>query len=172
MTRPVFVTGMVDSPPVLNKGALRATGVSTEKIPNRSWPGSENDITSDENSDLFDRPVTESATAGAGIKTDSFSVEHAKCCEIPVTELITVRVSDTEEPLIMRVSTITTELPEIGKECVIPEHRRPVKLSADADTQVVISDYQQSVQDYCFGVCEKTDSIDRSGIGWCWDCLG
>ena len=137
-----------------------------------SWPGSENDITSDENSDLFDRPVTESATAGAGIETDSFSVEHVKCCEIPVTELITVRVSDTEEPLIMRVSTITTELSELGKECVIPERRRPVKVSADADTQVVISDYQQSVQDYCFGVCEKTDSIDRSGIGWCWDCLG
>ena len=22
------------------------------------------------------------------------------------------------------------------------------------------------------GVCEKTDSINRSGIGWCWDCLG
>ena len=21
-------------------------------------------------------------------------------------------------------------------------------------------------------VCEKTDSINRSGIGWCWDCLG
>ena len=39
--------------------------------------------------------------AGAGIKTDSFSVEHVKCCEIPVTELITVRVSDTEETLIM-----------------------------------------------------------------------
>ena len=136
-----------------------------------SWPGSEHDITSDENSDLFDRPVTESATAGAGIKTDSFSVEHVKCCEIPVTELITVQVSDTEEPLIMRVSTITTELSEIGKECVIPERRRPVKVSADADTQVVISDYQ-SVQDYCFGVGEKTDSFDRSGIGWCWDCLG
>ena len=125
-----------------------------------SWPGSENDITSGENSDLFERPVTDSATAGAGIKTDSFSVEHVKCCEIPVTELITVRVSDTEEPLIMRVSTITTELSEIGKECVIPERRRPVKVSADADTQVVISDYQ-SVQDYCFGVCEKTDSIEK-----------
>ena len=37
---------------------------------------------------------------------------------------------------------------------------------------MVISDYQQNVQDYCFGVCEKTDSVDRSGIGWCWDCLG
>ena len=152
-----------------------------------SWPGSENDITSDENSNLFDRPVTESATAGAGIETDSLSVEHVKCCEIPVTELITVRVPDTKEPLIMRVSTITTELSELGtsacsetdisdipvfKECVIPERRRPVKVSTDADTQVVISDYQRSVKDYCFGVCEETDSINRSGIGWCWDCLG
>ena len=72
----------------------------------------------------------------------------------------------------MRVSTITTELSELGKECVIPERRRAVKESADADTQVVISNYQQSVQDYCFGVCEKTDRIDRLGIGWCWDCLG
>ena len=87
----------------------------------------------------------------------------------------------------MRVSTITTELSELGtsacsetdisdipviKECVIPERRRPVKISADAGTHVVISDYQQCVKDYCFGVCEKTDSIDRSRIGWCWDCLG
>ena len=87
----------------------------------------------------------------------------------------------------MRVSTITMELSELGtsacsetdisdipvfKECVIPERRRPVKVSTDADTQVVISDYQRSVRNYCFGVCEKTDSIDRSGIGWCWDCLG
>ena len=39
LTRPVFVTVMVDSPPVLKKGALRATGVSTEMIPNRSSAG-------------------------------------------------------------------------------------------------------------------------------------
>ena len=35
----VFVTVMVDSPPVLKKGALRATGVSTEMIPNMSSAG-------------------------------------------------------------------------------------------------------------------------------------
>ena len=34
LDRPVFVTVMVDSPLVLKKGALRATGVSTEMIPN------------------------------------------------------------------------------------------------------------------------------------------
>ena len=39
LTRPVFVTVMVDSPPVLRKGALRATGVSTERIPNMSSAG-------------------------------------------------------------------------------------------------------------------------------------
>ena len=32
LTRPVFVTVMVDSPPVLKKGAVRATGVSTKMI--------------------------------------------------------------------------------------------------------------------------------------------
>ena len=78
-----------------------------------SWPGSENDITSDENSNQVDRPVTELATAGAGIENDSFSVEHVKYGEIPVTKLIPVRVLDTEEPLIMRVSTITSELSEV-----------------------------------------------------------
>ena len=39
LTRPVFVTAMVDSPPVLKKGALGATGVSTEMIPNMSSAG-------------------------------------------------------------------------------------------------------------------------------------
>ena len=39
LTRPVFVTVMVDSPHVLKKRALRATGVSTEMIPNTSSAG-------------------------------------------------------------------------------------------------------------------------------------
>ena len=39
LDRPVFVTIMVDSPLVPKKGALRATGVSTEMIPNRSSAG-------------------------------------------------------------------------------------------------------------------------------------
>ena len=174
-----------------------------------SHTGSDKDISSNEDSNVFDRPFTESATAWDSTIDDGFltdeespNFEHMVqprtvadnvnrivrnrnntreiFCEIPVTELVTVRVSDTEEPLVMRVSTITTELSELGtsacsetdisdipviKECVIPERRRPVKVSADADTQVVISDYQQSAKDYCFGVCEKTDRFDRSGIG-------
>ena len=151
-----------------------------------SWPRSENDITSDENSNQVDRPVTELATAGAGIENDSFNVEHVKCGEIPVTKLIPVRVLDTEEPLIMRVSAITSELSEVEtsaycetdindipvvKECVSPERRRREQLSAYADTQLVMCNYRRGVTDYCFGVCGMTDSVNRSKIGWCWDCV-
>ena len=39
LTRPVFVTVMEYSPPVLKKGALRAAGVSTEMIPTMSSAG-------------------------------------------------------------------------------------------------------------------------------------
>ena len=39
LTRPVFVTVMEYSSPVLNKGAMRAAGVSTEMIPTRSSAG-------------------------------------------------------------------------------------------------------------------------------------
>ena len=61
-----------------------------------SWPGSDNDYTSDEDSNLADRPVTNFNTAGAGIEYNYSSVEHVKCGEIPVTELIPVRGLDTE----------------------------------------------------------------------------
>ena len=39
LTRPVFVTVMEDSSPVLEKGAIRAAGVSSEMIPTRSSAG-------------------------------------------------------------------------------------------------------------------------------------
>ena len=39
LTRPVFVTVMEYSSPVLNKGAMKAAGVSTEMIPTRSCAG-------------------------------------------------------------------------------------------------------------------------------------
>ena len=39
LTRPVFVTVMEYSSPVLKKGAKRAAGVSTEMIPTRSSAG-------------------------------------------------------------------------------------------------------------------------------------
>ena len=103
-----------------------------------SWPGSDNDYTSDEDSNLADRPVTNLNTAGAGSEYNYSSVEHVKYGEIPVTELIPVRGLDTEEQLTLRVSTITTALSEIEtsvctetgikdkpeiKDCTGPEYR-------------------------------------------------
>ena len=54
------------------------------------------DITSDEDSKLFGRPVTESATAWDGGDTDNPSEVHIKCCKRPVTKSVTARASDTE----------------------------------------------------------------------------
>ena len=141
----------------------------------RTRTGSDEEITSDEDSKLFGRPVTESATAWAGSDTDNPSGEHVKCCKQPVTESVTARASDTEEPLVMKVSTVTMELSELRtsvcgetdtsdipvyNECFIPECRRPVKVSPDANTQVVISDNQWNSRDCCFGVCKKADSVN------------
>ena len=152
----------------------------------RRRTGSDKEISSDGDSKLFDRPVTESVTAWAGSDTDHPSGEHLEFCNRPVTESVTARAADTEEPLVMNVSTVTIELSELRtrvlgetdmsdipvyKECCTPERRRPVKVSPDAQAQVVISDNQWNSRDCCFGVCKKADSVNRSGTGSCWDCL-
>ena len=46
-----------------------------------------------------------------------------------------------------------------------------MKVSPDAKALVAISDNQWNSKDCCFGVCKKADSVNRSGIGSCWDCL-
>ena len=56
-------------------------------------------------------------------------------------------------------------------EYFIPDRWRPVKVLPDVNTQVVISDNQWNSRDCCFGMCKKADSVNRSGIGSCWDCL-
>ena len=150
-----------------------------------SWPGSENDITSDEKSSQIDRPFTKLTTTGAGIKNDSLSVDYVKCGEIPVTKLIPAGALDTEEQLVMRVSTITSELSAVEtssysetdindspviKEYVCPERRRREELSAYVDTQLLMKNYRRGITDCCFGLCGMTDSLNRSEIAWCWDC--
>ena len=125
-------------------------------------------------------------TAGDGIKNDSLSVDYVKCGKIPVTKLIPVGVLDTEEQLVMRVSTITSELLAVEtssysktdindspviKECVSAERRRRKQLYAYANTQLVMNNYRRGVMDCCFGVCGMTDSLNRSEIGWCWNCV-
>ena len=57
MTRPVFVTFMEYSSPVLKKGAMKAAGVSTEMIPTRSSAGRR-------------KPVDQSGLVGSQNKTD------------------------------------------------------------------------------------------------------
>ena len=151
-----------------------------------AWAGSDADISSDVRSDLFDRPVTESMTARAGSDTDYPSGEHLEFCDRPVTESVTAWAADTEELLVMNVSTVTIELSELRarvlgetdtcdipvyKEDCTPECRRPEKVSPGAYIQVVRSDNQWNSVDYCFGVCKKADSVNRSGTGSCWNCL-
>ena len=51
--------------------------------------GSDADVSSDERSDLFDRPVTESVTAWAGSDSHFPSDEHSENFDRPVTEAMT-----------------------------------------------------------------------------------
>ena len=71
------------------------------------------DITSDEDYKLFGRPVTESAMAWDRGDTDNPSEVHVKGCKRPVTESVMARASGTEEPLVMKVSSVTMELSEL-----------------------------------------------------------
>ena len=57
------------------------------------------------------------------------------------------------------------------RECVCPERRRREELSAYVDTQLIMNNYRRGITDCCFGVCGMTDSLNRSEIGWCWDCV-
>ena len=66
--------------------------------------------------------------------------------------------------------TDTGDIP-VYNEYIIPDRRRPVKVLPDVNTQVVKSDSQWNSRDCCFGMCNKADSVDRSGICLCWDFL-
>ena len=159
----------------------------TELVTSRA--GSDSDLPSDEHSEFFGQPITNLMTAWVGSDTDHPSGEHLKFSNRPVTESVTAWETDTEEPLVMNVSTVTIatiELSELRtrvlgetdtsdipvyKECCTPECRNPVKVSPDAHAQLVISDIQWNSRDCCFGVCKKADSVNRSGTGSCGDCI-
>ena len=150
------------------------------------WARSDTDFTSEEDLEFCGRPVTESMTARAGSDIDYPNGEHLEFCDRPVTESVTARAADTEELLVMNVSTVTIELSELRtrvlgetdtrdipvyKENCTPERRWQEKISPGAHVQVVRSDNQWNSMDYCFGVCKKADSVNRSGTGSCWNCL-
>ena len=69
--------------------------------------GSDTDFPSEEHSEFFGQPVTESVTAWAGSDTDFPSEEHSEFFGRPVTESVT------EEILVMNVSTVATEKSEL-----------------------------------------------------------
>ena len=133
---------------------------------------------------FFGRPVTESVTAWAGSDTDFPSGEHSEFFDRPVTESVTARAADTEQILVMNVSTVATEQSELGEmvlgetdkwgmpvysiECT-PEGRRPENIPG-ALHQVEMSNNQLNCVDYCCGVCGKADSVNRSGTSSCWNC--
>ena len=82
--------------------------------PVTSWAGSDTDLPSDEHSEFFGRPVTESVTAQAGSDTDFPNGEHSEFFDRPVTESVTARAADTEQILVMNVSTVTTDQSELS----------------------------------------------------------
>ena len=131
--------------------ALQPTTDADEDIPSgrdtkenygpQKRAGSDTDFPSGENSELFDRPVTESVTA---------------------------RAADKEEILIMNVSTVATEQSELRemvlcetdklgipvyKEELTPERRRPENISPGALQQVEMRNNQWNCVDYGFSVC-------------------
>ena len=76
--------------------------------------GSNTDFPNGEYSEIADRPVTESVMARAGSDADFPSGEHSEYFDRPVTESVTVRAADTEQILVMHVSTVTTEQSELS----------------------------------------------------------
>ena len=95
------------------------------------------------------------------------------------------RAADTEEILVMNVPTVATEqselremvlcetdkrsIPVYREECT-PECQRPRIISTGAPQRIEMSNNQWNCVDYCFGVCGKADSVNRSGTGSCWNC--
>ena len=75
-----------------------------------SAPENGNDTKSDVNLGPVGRAKSKFTTTEAGIEIDSLGVDYAKCDEIPVIKMIPVGVLDTDEHLVMRVSTITAEV--------------------------------------------------------------
>ena len=59
--------------------------------------------------------------------------------------------------------TDTGDIP-VYNEYSIPDRQRTVKVLPDVNTQVVKSDSHWNSRDCCFGMCNKADSVDRSGI--------
>ena len=72
------------------------------------------DFPNGEHSEFVDRPVTESVTAQTESNTNFPSGEYSEFFDRPVTQSVTARASDTEQILIIHLSTVTTEQSELS----------------------------------------------------------
>ena len=155
----------------------------TESVMSRA--GIDTDFPRDEHSEFFGRPVTESVTAQAGSDTDFPNGEYSEFVDRPVTKSVTAWAADTENILVMHMSTVATEnselrtivsgetdkrgIPEYSVECT-PESRHPEKISAGALQHIEMSNKQWNYVNYGCNVCGKANSVNRSGTGSCWNC--
>ena len=71
--------------------------------------GSYTDFPNGEHSEFVDRQATKSLTAQTESNTNCPSGEDSEFFDQPVTESVTARAADTEQILMMNVSTVTTE---------------------------------------------------------------
>ena len=100
-------------------------------------------------------------------------------------ESVAARAADTEEKLVMNVSTVATEQSElrvialfdtdkrgipVNIEELTPERRRPENILPGALQQVKMRNNKWNCVNYCFGVCVKADSVNRPETGSCWNC--
>ena len=151
-----------------------------------SAPENGNDTKSDVNLGPVGRAKPKFTTTEAGIEIDSLGVDYAQCDEIPVTKMIPVGILDTDEHLVMRVSTITADVSGLEtssysnnamndspgiQECVCPERRRRDELSAHIDIQLLVDNNRRGMTVCCFGLCGITDRLNRPELDWCWDCV-
>ena len=97
-----------------------------------------------------------------------------------------IPVLDTDEHLVIRVSTITAEVSgletssysdtnindsPVVQEYVCLERRRRDDLSAYVDTQLQVKNDRRSMTVCCFGLCGITNRLNRPELDWCWDCV-
>ena len=134
--------------------------------------GSATDFPNGEYTEFVDRPVTESVTAWAGSDTNFPNGEYSEIVDRPVMESMTARATDTEDILVMNVSTVATEQSELGEmvlgetdkrdipvysvECT-PARRRPENILSGALQHVEIRNNHRNCVVYVEKVIVLTD---------------
>ena len=101
------------------------------------------------------------------IPANSNCGEYSERFDRPVTESVTARAADTEKILVSE--TDKRGIP-VNIEELTPERKRPENILPGTLQQVKMRNNQWNCVDYCFGVCEKADSVNRPETCSCWNC--